>query len=272
MSRAPCTLSPPQLERTRTCRSDATRWRAPTPTLPALSQLAARGSHRLSLFGSHYGGAWAFGALGQPAGPYPYRTLRQTLQICRRRMPHAVCVHARPAVTAGPPCPGRPGRRGRRLFPVVWPMTQSRQAGVDCSGRAHVNFASNRASVGSGRRPLSSLGNTAIRGGHRHRPLPRNPSTRPLNHSTTQPPVHPTTQHPQATPYATLTCLPWIAAPTTTYCSYQHHCYPLHKSAERTVTRHCSCSCSPSPSPNQDACTMSVIGPSSPPTPPAKYA
>jgi hypothetical protein len=153
-----------------------------------------------------------------------YRTLRQTLQICRRRMPHAVCVHARPR-RWGPQYPGHRGHTGRRLFLVVWRMTQSRQAGVDCSGRAHVNFASNWASVGSGHRPLSKLGNTTIRGGHR--PLPRNPSTRPLDHSTTQPLNHSTTQHIQATPHATLVCLPWMAAPTTT-------------AATSTIATHCA--------------------------------
>jgi hypothetical protein len=248
---SPCTLSPPQLERTRTCRSDATRWRAPTPTLPALSQLAARSSQlaspvivRVALWGCL--GLWC---AGPASGPLPYAAP----DVTNLSPPYAACRMCA-LDTVGPPCPGRRGRRGRRLFPVVWRMTQSRQAGVDCSGRAHVNFASNRASVGSGHRtPVKAWQ-------YRHSwgsptSLPRNSSTQPLNHSTTQ--------HLQATPHATLICLPWIAAPTTTYCSYQHHRYPLHKSAERTVTRHCSCS----PSPNQDACTMSVIGPSSPPTP-----
>jgi hypothetical protein len=167
----------------------------------------------------------------------PTRTVR-----CARRYKSvaAVCrmpyVHARPAVTAGPPCAGRPGRRGRRLSPVVWRMTQSRQAGVDCSGRAHVNFASNRASVGSGPAtdPCQVLAIPPFVG-----VTDLFPATLRLNHTTTQPLNHSTIQHLQATPHATLIYLPWMAAPTTTYCSYQHqrhrHRHPLRKSAERTI-------------------------------------
>jgi hypothetical protein len=43
------------------------------------------------------------------ASQRPYRTLRQTLQICRRRMPHAVCV---PWTRWGPRVQGVEGVEG----------------------------------------------------------------------------------------------------------------------------------------------------------------
>jgi hypothetical protein len=152
------------------------------------SQLAARIACRCS--------GRTMGVLGPLVRCASQRAPTRTVRCARRyKSVAAVCrmpyVHARPAVTAGPPCAGRPGRRGRRLSPVVWRMTQSRQAGVDCSGRAHVNFASNRASVGSSPAtdPCQVLAIPPFVG-----VTDLFPATLRLNHSTTQPRNHATTQ------------------------------------------------------------------------------